>query len=189
MPAPVGLLLAAGSGERYGGPKALAATDGVPWVVSSVRVLRDGGCDPVVVVVGAAADDVSDVLDADVTVVEATDWATGMGASLRAGLGAVEGLDADAVLVHLVDLPDVGSAVVRRVAATASPSALARADYGGEPGHPVLIGRDHWRGVAAAAHADRGARDYLARHEVTRIACADLADGTDVDEPRPILDR
>ena len=183
MSAVIGLLLAAGSGERFGGPKALAETDGVAWVVSSVRVLREGGCEPVVVVVGSSAAEVAGLLDPQVVVVEAADWATGMGASLRAGLAAVAELDADAVLVHLVDLPDVGAAVVRRVTSAASPSVLARADYGGEPGHPVLIGRDHWDGVAASAGADRGARAYLAQHEVTLVACSDLADGQDVDLP------
>lgn len=184
----VGLLLAAGSGERYGGPKALAETYGVPWVVSSAGVLRDGGCDLVVVVVGAAADDVRELLDPGVTVVEATDWAAGMGASLWAGLRAIDGLDAEAVMVHLVDLPDVDAAVIRRVAAAATPSVLARAEYGGEPGHPVLIGRTHWAAVAAVATADRGARDYLAAHDVVLVDCSDLAGGVDVDE-RPILDR
>jgi len=189
MSAVVGLLLAAGSGDRFGGPKALAETDGVPWAVSAVRVLRDGGCDPVVVVVGAAAGEVIAMLDADVVVVEADDWSTGMGASLRAGLKAVGELDAEAALVHLVDLPDVGPAVVARVSEAASPSVLARADYGGEPGHPVLIGRDHWVGVSESSAGDQGARGYLAVREVTRIACDDLANGIDVDVPRPMLDR
>jgi CTP:molybdopterin cytidylyltransferase MocA len=152
--------------------------------VSSVQVLRDGGCDPVVVVVGAATGEVRDLLD-DVIVVEAVDWRSGMGASLREGVRAAADLPGDAVLVHLVDLPDVGSAVVRRVAAASSTTVLARADYGGGLGHPVLIGREHWDGVAAAATGDRGARDYLARRDVTLIACADLASGRDVDETPP----
>lgn len=189
MPSVVGVLLAAGGGSRYGGPKALARTNDVPWVVSSVQALRDGGCDPVAVVVGAAAEQVVGLLDPDVVVVVADDWSTGMGASLRAGLAAIAGLDADAAMLHLVDLPDVGAAVIERVAMSAAPSVLARADYGGEPGHPVLIGREHWAGVAAAATADRGARDYLSLQEVTHIACADLAIGSDVDEPPPILGR
>jgi CTP:molybdopterin cytidylyltransferase MocA len=189
VPPVVGLLLAAGAGRRFGGPKALARTDGEPWVVRSARVLHDGGCERVVVVVGAARDDVVAVLDDTVTVVDATDWAAGMGASLRAGLTAIADLDADAVVVHLVDLPDVGAGVVRRLAAGAAPDVLARADYGRGPGHPVLIGRDHWAGVRDAATADRGARDYLARHDVTGIDCSDLANGADVDERPPMLGR
>jgi CTP:molybdopterin cytidylyltransferase MocA len=158
-------------------------------VVRSVRALRDGGCDRVVVVVGAARDEVVRVLDKAVVVVETADWATGMGASLRAGLTAVADLDHDAALVHLVDLPDVGPDVVARVVAAAATDVLARADYGNGPGHPVLIGRDHWSGVAEAATGDIGARRYLASHEVTPIACADLATGHDVAEAPPMLGR
>jgi CTP:molybdopterin cytidylyltransferase MocA len=191
MPRTLGLLLAAGSGSRMGKPKALVAgADRVPWVVSASRVLRDGGCDPVVVVVGAEASAVRSLLDAEpVRVVEAPDWAEGMGASLRAGLRAIAGDEADAVLIHLVDLPDVGADVVRRMLALATLDVLARADYGHGPGHPVLIGWEHWSGVADTASADRGGRGYLAVHDVTSVDCRDLAEGVDVDEPGPMLGR
>ena len=89
-----------------GGPKALVELDGEPLVRRALRVLADGGCAPCVVVLGAAADAVRAILPADVTAVEAPDWAEGMGASLRAGLAALPP-DVDAVLVHLVDLPGV----------------------------------------------------------------------------------
>ncbi len=86
----------------------------------------------------------------------------------------------------LVDLPDVGAAVVDRVvSAAAGPASLARAAYDGVPGHPVLLGRDHWAEVARTARGDRGARDHLARHgdAVRLVECGDLATGADVDEP------
>lgn len=182
-----GLLLAAGAGRRMGGPKALLRDEaGEPFVVRAVRVLRDGGCAAVTVVVGAAADQVHPLLeDLDVAVVVAEDWAEGMGASFRAGLAAPSLEAADAVVVGLVDLPDVGADVVRRLleAAPTGPAALARSTYDGHPGHPVLLGRDHWAGVAATATGDRGARDYLRAHPPLLVECGDLATGRDVDRP------
>ncbi|WP_343946420.1 nucleotidyltransferase family protein, partial [Pseudonocardia zijingensis] len=90
-----------------GRPKALVALDGEPLVRRAVRVLADGGCGPLVVVVGAAAEEVEALLPAGVRAVVADGWAEGMGASLRAGLAALEALEPvpDAALVHLVDLP------------------------------------------------------------------------------------
>ena len=135
----------------------------------------------------ARAADVSGLLadDADgpVDVVVAADWADGMGASLRAGLSGLAALapDADAAMVHLVDLPDVGVHVLVRVASHAAPAVLARARYDGRPGHPVLLGREHWPGVAAAARGDAGARGYLAERDVLAVDCGDLATGADVD--------
>ncbi|UPK74501.1 NTP transferase domain-containing protein [Nocardioidaceae bacterium SCSIO 66511] len=180
-----GLLLAAGAGTRMGGPKALVeGADGVAWAVSSARVLRDGGCDEVVVVVGAAAQRVRKLLeDEPVRTVLASAWSDGMGASLRVGLSALAtNSRADAAVIHLVDLPDVGADVIERMVAVATPDALARAAYDDRrPGHPVVIGRDHWPGAIAAAVGDRGARDYLASREVATVDCSDLASGIDID--------
>lgn len=171
-----GVLLAAGAGRRMGMPKALVDD----WLVRSIEVLREGGCDDVLVVLGAAADEARERLPEGQRVVVADDWDSGMGASLRVGLEAL-GPDVDAAVVHLVDLPDVGADVVARVVSTDSISGLARATYTGVPGHPVLIRRDHWAGVIEAAVGDQGARGYLSTHDVRLVECGDLAGGNDVD--------
>lgn len=188
----VGLLLAAGAGRRMGRPKALV-TDaaGTPWVRRAADVLSAAGCAPVRVVLGAAAPEARRLLAAGsgepVDVVVAADWAEGMGASLRAGLGGLDRLapSAPIAVVLLVDLPDVGVAVVRRLVAAAGrePGLLARAAYAGRPGHPVLLGREHWTAVAAQCAGDRGARDYLTAHDVRAVECGDLATGADRDLP------
>ncbi len=184
-----GLLLAAGEGRRMGTPKALLRDRrDVPFVDRALGVLLDGGCETVTVVLGAAASDVRALLDEAgwtddeaVSVVVAEHWDTGMGASLRTGLSA---LDAETAVVSLVDLPDVTAEVVARVLAAASgPEALARAAYDGRPGHPVLLGRSHWPGITDKARGDRGARDYLAERPVVEVECGDLATGRDVDSP------
>lgn len=171
-----GILLAAGSGNRFGMPKVLAYEG--DWLRAGVDALARGGCDDVVVVLGAAVVDVPPPARAAV----AQDWASGVSASVRAGLAAIDG--ADLVVLHLVDTPDVGAAVVRRVLAAVGPSGLARATFGGRPGHPVAIARGHWVALSATMSGDRGARDFLAtRDDVAAVECADLASGVDVDEP------
>ncbi len=214
-----GLVLAAGAGRRYGMPKALVSYDGSLLVERACRLVADV-CDPVVVVLGAAADEVRERASLGAaTVVVNPDWDTGMGSSLRAGLAAIAALppspgglrqnrqpgglrqnrqpdgspasrqaqgssgSVDAVLVHLVDLPGMTVAALRRVAGHAAPAALASATFAGVRGHPVLIGRTHWAGVAAHASGDQGARGYLAAHEVTEIDCSDVADPADLDYP------
>nr|WP_275889294.1 nucleotidyltransferase family protein [Nakamurella flavida] len=176
--------MAAGSGRRFGGPKALArdGADGEPWVLRALRSLA--GCDEVLVVLGAAAVQVRAVLPAGVRSVVNPDHASGMGGSLRVGLAAL-GSEVQAALVQLVDLPDVTAAVVDRVLAQggAGPAVLVRAAYRGTPGHPVLLGRDHWAGVVELATGDRGAGPYLARHPARLVECGDLAGGADVDRP------
>ncbi len=184
-----GLLLAAGAGRRIGGPKALRRdADGTSWLLRSVAVLRDGGCDAVFVVLGASADEAAELLTGSgARTVVAPDWQEGMGASLRAGLAAVAAapdVHAAQVVVHLVDLPDIGPAVVERLLrrAVGAESALVRARFGGRPGHPVVIGRAHWAGLRAELSGDEGARRYLREHGALDVDCSDLATGQDVDE-------
>lgn len=199
MTTPVaGLLLAAGGGRRMGRPKALLeGPDGRSYTTRGITVLREAGCDPVAVVLGAQAPLAEPAArEADLVVV-APDWAAGQSVSLRAGLDALSGqtgvtssnAEPHAVVVLLVDLLDVDAAVVRRVVDSAAGAtgdlrtALARAAYDGVPGHPVLLGRDHWPGVVASASGDRGARDYLAGHPHEVVECGDLATGRDADSP------
>lgn len=169
-----GVLLAAGAGTRYGMPKVLAEQG--EWLRLAVTALSEGGCGDVVVVLGAAVVDVP----APARPVVAEQWADGMSASLRAGLAAIA--DADLAVLALVDTPDVGADVMRRVLAAAGPSGLARAVYDGRPGHPVVIARRHWAELDASLAGDEGARSFLAgRDDVAVVECGDLATGRDVD--------
>ncbi len=181
-----GLLLAAGGGRRYGQPKALVEYAGALLVERAAATLRAAGCAPVVVVLGAAADRVRSAADlGDAEIAVNADWARGMASSLKTGLTALADTAADAVVVLLVDMPDITAAAVRRVAAGATPRTLATATYDGRRGHPVVLGRDHWAGVATLAHGDVGARPYLAAHraDVVEVPCEDVAQPTDLDIP------
>ncbi|MFD0364619.1 NTP transferase domain-containing protein [Nocardia sp. GCM10030253] len=180
-----GLLLAAGAGRRYGIPKALVRYRGSLFVELAAGVLHAGGCGPVVVVLGAQASEVRKVATlTGSTLIDNPDWATGMGSSLRVGLSALG--DCDAVVVLPVDTPGVTEAAVRRLVDLAAPAALARATYDRNPGHPVLLGRDHWAEAAKLAIGDEGARPYLARHDVHMVPCDDVAVGDDVDRPEDL---
>jgi nicotine blue oxidoreductase len=149
--------------------------DGERLVDRAVHVLRDAGCEPVVVVLGAW---VGRVDDADIAVVN-DDWATGMGSSLRLGLDTLVGTEAERVVVTLVDLPGLtAEAVARLVDLDAD---LAQATYDGVRGHPVLLGRSHWEGVSGTATGDRGARAYLAERAVALVEVGDVASGDDLD--------
>jgi CTP:molybdopterin cytidylyltransferase MocA len=180
-----GLLLAAGAGRRMGTPKALVTDERGSWLQRAVANLVDGGCSRVTVVLGAGAEE-AEALLADLPgaprFVVAEDWAEGMGASLRTGIRALADSREDALVLMLVDLPDLIPEVIARVGEAATSAAvLARASYDGVPGHPVLLGRDHWPGVLDSAQGDQGARTYLRAHDVRLVECGDLATGRDVD--------
>jgi nicotine blue oxidoreductase len=179
-----GLVLAAGAGRRYGMPKALVPYRGTLLVRRAAATLHAAGVTRTLVVVGAQAPRVRAAAP-ELTFVENPDWATGMASSLRAGLAALAPTAAGAAVVLLVDMPGVTPAAVRATIAGAAPASLVVGGYGERRAHPVLLGRDHWAGVAATAGGDRGARDYLRAHpdQVVTVPVGHLADDADLDVP------
>jgi nicotine blue oxidoreductase len=182
------VLLAAGEGSRFGRPKALVELDGQTLAERGITLLRAGGTDPVLIVTGAAQVDLRPEHQA--RTVYNGEWRTGMGSSLRAALRALTELEAGqeigAVVVALADQPLVGAeAVGRLIAAYQAGAAVAVAAYGGKPRNPVLLAREHWPEVIAAASGDQGARAFLrARPElVTLVECGDTGRPDDIDTP------
>lgn len=181
----LGIVLAAGAGTRMGVPKALMHDcDGTSWLRRSVEVLRRGGCGSVLVVLGAESDSAAALLSGVPVEIEVCPtWHKGLSATLQTGLNSAMSGPGSIALLHLVDLPDISSEVVSRVLESAgtSTTALARACYKDQPGHPVAVGRGHWGKIVASAKGDDGARGYLAQHEVLKVECGDLATGRDRD--------
>lgn len=178
--AAVGIVLAAGAGRRFGAAKALVELDGERLVDRAVRTLRAGGCTDVVVVAGAVP-----LRDVDAHVVTNVDWPTGMASSLRVGLESAARLgDWPSAVLLLVDTPWIGAEAVRRLLASDAGPA-AQASYDGAPAHPVVLARDVWADVAAAASGDQGARVWLRQHpdDVLLVECGDTGHPRDVDHP------
>lgn len=172
-----GVVLAAGEGKRFGGPKAPFEYQGERLVDRSVRILNEAGCDPIVVVLGAWIEDLEGA-----TVVINESWREGMGSSLRAGLTWVQThTTADYALITLVDLPGLTSTAIERV--IGAPEGIAVAQFDGERGHPVRIPREHFPELLDSVAGDQGARGFLRdRSDVEFVEVSDVANGTDLDE-------
>jgi CTP:molybdopterin cytidylyltransferase MocA len=155
------VVLAAGAGSRFGGPKQRLL---LPRVLAAVRA---SSVDEFVVVAGAYP------LELDVPVVECAEWERGPGASLRCGLRVLSPETAAAVVV-LADGPDLSPAAVDRVveAWRGGVGDVVAASYGGDRGHPVVLGRAVWPLVP-----DEGARAL----EPVLVPCDDLGTPGDVD--------
>ncbi|MGM7424005.1 nucleotidyltransferase family protein [Cellulosimicrobium sp. CpK407] len=163
----VAVLLAAGAGTRLGrGPKALLPHRGGTLVEHATAVLLAGGCDAVVVVLGAEAARVragSSLDGPGVHVVDNPGWATGMASSLRVGVAAALDLVPARVVVAHVDQPGVGPDDVARLLAAHRPGRVTasrwRADPEGAAGAHGAVGSevaaDDAAGAERAAEADR----------------------------------
>jgi molybdenum cofactor cytidylyltransferase len=184
-----GVVLAAGGATRFGGAKQLADLDGRPLLEHAIRSIESvPAIERVVVVLGARAEEIRARVDFGATeVVVCEDWESGQSASLKTGIAAIAG-DADAAVITLGDMPRVTPQVIARfaeIAAEHGPDARARAVYDGVPGHPVVLGSDHFAAVATI-EGDIGARDLLRSIGVQRIECAHLSSAVDIDTPEDL---
>lgn len=155
------VVLAAGEGSRFGGPKQRLL---LPSVLDAVR---SSSVDEIVVVTGAYP------VDADARVVHCSEWEQGPGASLRCGLHALPA-ETEAAVVVLADGPDLSAAHVDRIveAWRAGEGDVVVASYGGDRGHPIVLGRAVWPLVP-----DEGARAL----DPVLVPCDDLGTPGDVD--------
>ena len=174
-----GLVLAAGEGKRFGGPKQLAELNGRPLLEHALAAMS--GLDRVVVVLGAHADEIRARVDfgrADAIVCE--DWREGQAASLRAGLSALG--EVDAVVVTLGDQPRMTPEVIAFAISQFDGARPVRATYRGRPGHPVVLPAAMIPD-AMEIEGDRGARILLEGADVLEVEAGHLASAADVDTP------
>jgi molybdenum cofactor cytidylyltransferase len=112
-------------------------------------------------------------------------WHTGLASSLQAGLRAAP-RDARAVLVTLVDQPNVDAAALRRLLAAwrRRPALPAAALYAGRGGVPAILPRRTWPALFAL-DGDAGARAVLRdAAALTLVAMPEAA--FDVDTPEDL---
>jgi molybdenum cofactor cytidylyltransferase len=156
-----GILLAGGSGSRFGGGKLLARLpDGTPIGVRSAANLVAALPDTIAVVPPGDNALAAALAAAGVRVSVCPDAGTGMGASLAHGVAAAG--DADGYVIALADMPWIAEATTRAVADTLrSGAAIVVPRHRGQRGHPVGFGAVH-RAALRALTGDAGARSLLA---------------------------
>ncbi|HRJ69990.1 MAG TPA: nucleotidyltransferase family protein, partial [Beijerinckiaceae bacterium] len=187
------IILAAGRSTRMGGPnKLLAQHRGKALVRHVAESAVAAGIGPVSVVVGHQADQVRAALAGlDLRFIENPAFADGLSTSLRAGIGALAP-DCGAAVILLGDMPLVGPAVIRRLAAAYAQTPDAKAvvpTFLGQKGNPVLIARGLFASVADVS-GDIGARRLIedAGGQVVEVAVDDPGALLDIDTPQALRD-
>ena len=181
------IVLAAGSGSRFGGGKLLAAWKSGILLDGALAAAFAAPVRGVTVVTGADAKAVAaaaQAFDPRARIVHAADHAEGMGASLRAGIASLPD-DAAAVFVFLGDMPRVPHAVLSALAEALAKGAPAAAPvFDGRRGNPVLLSRELFLDLLAL-QGDEGARRIL-QSLGDRLASVEAPDDGvlfDVDQP------
>ena len=179
-----GILLAAGTGRRFGAHKLLqvlpggepvgvaAARNLIAAVPGSIAVVRAGD-QALAAALGAVG----------LRIVEHPGADGGLGTSLAAGVAATP--DAAGWLIALGDMPWVrAETILALTEALAAGASLVAPLYAGRRGHPVGFASP-WRDRLMTLKGDRGARDLIAAHEDQLLLLTTKDPGVllDVDAP------
>ncbi|HWQ39592.1 MAG TPA: nucleotidyltransferase family protein [Burkholderiales bacterium] len=183
----VGILLAAGSGSRFGGDKLLASLpDGRAVGLAAYRNLRMA-LDDVRVVVRARDAKLRAMFEQEgAAIVECADAQLGMSRSLVAGVRSAR--SGDGWVIALGDMPFVKPATARRIAETILHGApIALPSYRGERGQPVAFS-SRLKEELLAISGDEGARSVVQRHwaQVKIVECDDPGVLRDIDVPEDL---
>lgn len=154
------MVLAAGASTRLGEPKQLVVLGGETLLERSVRMAREAGCSPVVVVLGAGYAHVLDhsvLRDAEPVIND--EWAEGMGSSIRLGVQKLETVakDIEGVVLMTCDQPAVTAQHLYLIAAK---NEIKASLYAGRKGIPAYFPAEYFDRLMTL-HGDVGARELL----------------------------
>jgi molybdenum cofactor cytidylyltransferase len=182
----VGILLAAGRGERFGGDKLLEPLGAGTVGATACRNLLAAVPEVLAVVRPGDAQLAAALADAGARIVECADADEGMGASLACGVRTAS--DAGGWVIALADMPWIDAGTIARVAAAVAGGAVVAAPFHrGRRGHPVGFGRD-CAAALAVLRGDDGAKAVVAAHAAAmlRIDVDDAGVLRDVDTPNDL---
>ena len=171
-----GIVLAAGASTRFGSAKQLAELNGERLLERSIRVAKEAGLQPILVVLGARAAEIQATCSlGDATVHWNAEWPEGMGASIRKGVAAVA-QDCDGLILLTCDQPTADSSHLRQLVESGSTSEAVGSRYADRVGVPAFFPAALF-GSLMQLRGDQGAR-----HLLRRAIAIDLPDGElDVD--------
>lgn len=184
-----GILLAAGASQRFGGDKLVhRLADGTPIALASALALR-AAVPRMLAVVRSRDGELAQLFAAHgIETVTAEHAASGMGASLAAGIAATA--NASGWLIALADMPLVKTRTMIAIAdALRAGAAIAAPRYRGQRGHPVGFAA-RFRDRLLALSGDEGARSVIKERagEILLIDCDDAGVLADVDHPGDLAD-
>ena len=171
------IVLAAGTGARFGGGKLAARFRGEALLTHAIRAARAAPVESVIVV--HAPELLMDAWSGQPDVVALEFQSNGLAQSLKAGVAAAGRVDG--VFVFLGDMPLVPHEIAGCLVPLLKDNFAVVPRYAGKPGHPVLLARRAFSEVAGLAGDEGAGRLLRKRSDVAFLDCADDAVLLDVD--------
>lgn len=175
------IVLAAGGSSRLGRPKQLVRIGSETLLERAVRVAREAGCAPVIVVVGAGAEQiVKQTWLGDAVAVRNEAWEQGMASSIRTGLAGVPA-GASGVVLMVCDQPAVHASHLRLL--MGAPERVRASRYAGRNGVPAYFPASAFERLRGL-EGDAGARELLRDAEGVELPGGEIDIDTSEDVAR-----
>lgn len=184
------LILAAGASTRLGHPKQLLPYQGKPLIQQMADVAIAAGCQPVGVVLGAAADRIEPhVAHLNLHLIRNPHWPTGMASSIQCGLREllIHAPDLAAIVLMVCDQPLISAPLIQQLIASYhhSKQPIVAAEYAGILGVPALFDKAFFPALAAL-QGDRGARPLIRQHRDQCLGIPFAEGAIDLDTPQDV---
>ncbi len=180
-----GIILAAGESTRYGQAKQLLDWRGEPFIRAVAKTALEAGLAPVVVVTGANAEKIElAVKDLHVRIAPNTEWKSGQGSSIKAGISSLKDSRAGGAIFLLTDQPQVTTSVIRALVEKHAEGLypIVAPLVMDQRANPVLFDRSTFRDLSAI-EGDVGGRAIFHKHRVEYLPWHDDRLLLDVDTP------
>jgi molybdenum cofactor cytidylyltransferase len=162
------IILAGGKSARLGKAKQLLPYGDKNLLQHAVDTALLTGLSPIVVVLGARGDIISEVLTGrPVKIVVNSEWEEGMASSVRCGINDLlrHSPNADGTIIMVCDQPFVSAGLLDSLLVTQHETGkpVIAATYDGIAGTPVLFHRNMFAALMELK-GDKGARKFLEQH-------------------------
>jgi molybdenum cofactor cytidylyltransferase len=170
-----------------GKPKALLRVDGQTFIERIVEAFGKTRVGKTVVVLGHHLEEIrKEILRLPVEIIVNADYKKGQLSSLQAAIRRIDAEGAEAMLVHLVDLPFVNPELVDRMIEMfrTSGKSIVAPRYRGRRGHPVLFSSRLF-GELLSLPVDRAAKEVVRAHQEDTLEVETDEEGVihDIDTP------
>lgn len=159
------IILAAGASSRMGTPKQLLLYQGRRFLSYIVEVAIASMCHPIVVVLGANAEQLKSEVSFRVQVVENARWIEGMSSSIAVGMQALVNQNIEGVAITLRDQSFVSPQIIAQLIAAYrfTGKSIVASEYAGTLGVPAFFSRAFFPELMTLS-ATEGAKHLIKRH-------------------------
>lgn len=181
------IILAAGAATRMGRPKQLLSYQGRSLILHAVEVALASLCQPIIVVLGAYAEQIKpELMSKAVQVVENSQWQEGMSSSIRAGISMLLKTNSklDAVIISLADQPLVSPQIFNQLIQSyqETQKVIIASKYNETTGVPALFSNALFPELMQL-EGDKGAKALIQKYIDTALILLIPEAAIDIDTP------